>query len=178
MAKRSKRRPDLDALSPIEVENYTEFFKERIYSTITLLALLATLWRSAEHMSPLGAAASVFGTAVALWLAIGISSRMSYQVVNGKRMSLEAYGKILRSHAGLLIPAMPPLVMIAFSATGLISLEVGLVISIVLLLISFAGFSYYAGRKIHSNGIEILLTTLLELSLGIGIIALKVLAGH
>lgn len=169
---------NLDNLSASEIETVSEFLKERIYATITLIALLVTLWQTAEHFTPLGAIVSVFGTVVALWLAIGIASRMSYQVVNGKPMGIRTYLRILRSHAALLVPAFPVLLLVGVSATGLFTLKTALFCSMIILLLSFAGFSIIAGRKIHSNFIEVLITSAFEISLGIGVIILKIIAGH
>jgi hypothetical protein len=181
MARRRDRQStyeDLEHLSKEEAELVTEYLKERIYATITLIALLATLWQTAEHHSPLSAALSVAGTVVALWLAIGIASRMSYQVVNGKRMNLRIYGAILRSHSALLLPATPVLFLIGVSALHILSLETALFSSMIILLLSFAGFSLLAGRKIHTNFVEILITSAFEIALGVGVIVLKIVAGH
>lgn len=168
----------LNTLTTEQIETYSEFFKERIYATITLLALLTTLWQTSEHLSAFGAAISVSASVIALWLAIGISSRLAYQVLNKKRMTARVHGESLRSHAGLLLPAVPPLFMIVLSAIGLIPLSMALFISIILLLLSFAAFSYIAGRRIDNTGVEIVFTVGLELALGLGIVALKLIAGH
>ena len=162
----------------LSIELASEFLKERIYATITLIALLATLWQAADHFTARGAALSVFGTTIALWLAVGIASRMSYHVVNGKRMSAKAYWQILRSHAALLIPAAPVLIMIGISALGLLSLTAALMISMIMLLLSFAGFSLLAGRRTKTNFVDIILTTVLEIALGVGVIMIKIVAGH
>ncbi|HEY0965152.1 MAG TPA: hypothetical protein VGE13_01605 [Candidatus Saccharimonadales bacterium] len=160
------------------VEETAEFLKERIYATITLLALLATLWHGADHFTAKGAIVSVLGTVVALWLAIGIASRMSYQVVHGKRMSTKAYTEILRHHSALLIPAFPVVVLILISLTGLFSLKTALLASLITLLLSFVGFSLLAGRRMRSSWTEIAITSGFEIALGLGVIALKIYAGH
>lgn len=164
--------------SVLTTEEATDYLKERIYATITLLALLATLWWNVEHLSHWAAVLSTVGTLVALWLAIGVSSRMSYQVVNGKRMGLHAYSEILRSHSALLAPAAPVVFLIALSALGLMSLSTALLVSMAILLLTFAGFSLLAGRQIHSTRLEIFITTMFEVLIGIGIIVLKIFAGH
>lgn len=159
-------------------ETASEFLKERIYATITLIALLATLWQAANHFTARGAALSVAGTTIALWLAVGVSSRMSYHVVNGKQMSSRVYLTILRTHSALLAPAFPVLFLIGISALGILTLKTALFASMIILLLSFAGFSLMAGRRIHSNWPEILITSAFEIALGVGVILLKVVAGH
>ena len=180
MDRRDRRSPydNLENLSEQETEVVTDYLRERIYATITLIALLATMWQHANSSSHFSAALSVTGTVVALWLAIGIASRMSYQVINGKRMGLKVYATILRQHSALLLPAFPVLFLIGISALHIFSLETALFSSMIILLLSFAGFSVLAGRKMHSNFIEILITTAFETALGIGVIVLKIVAGH
>jgi hypothetical protein len=177
----SERQPlsnEMDRLTSRQVEQVTEHFRERIYATITLIALLVTLWQSTAHITARGAALSVFGTVVALWLAVGISSRMSYQMVNGKRMSIGVYTGILKAHAALLVPAFPVLLLIGVSALGVFTLDTALFSSMIILLLSFAGFSIIAGRKIHSNLFDIVVTSAFETALGVGVIILKIVAGH
>jgi hypothetical protein len=68
--------------------------------------------------------------------------------------------------------------LIGVSALHVFSLETALFSSMIILLLSFAGFSILAGRKIHSNVIEIIITSAFETALGIGVIVLKIVAGH
>jgi uncharacterized membrane protein len=163
---------------PLDIEETSEFLKERIYATLTLIALLATLWQGADHVTARGAALSVLGTVIALWLAVGVASRMSYQVTHGKRMGPKAYWHILRTHSALLVPAFPVLVLILVSLTHLFSLKTALFASMAVLLMSFVGFSLLAGRRIHSNWLEITITSGFEIALGLGVIVLKIVAGH
>lgn len=162
----------------LTIEETTEFLKERIYATITLLALLATLWQSAQHVTAKGAIFSVVGTVIGLWLAVGIAARMSYKVAHGKNMNALEYIKISRTHSALLAPAFPVVMLILISLTDLFSLKTALFASMIALLLSFAGFSLLAGRRIHSNWMEIVITSGFEILLGIGIIGLKIIAGH
>ncbi len=164
--------------SSADLEEITEFLKERIYATITLIALLVTLWHGADHFTAKDAIFSIIGTVVALWLAIGIASRMSYQVAHSKRMSTREYFTILRSHSALLAPAFPVIILILISMTGLFSLETALLTSVVVLLLSFVGFSLLAGRRMQSSWTEIAITSGFEIALGLGVIALKIFAGH
>jgi hypothetical protein len=178
MNKHDTLRRDRQDHGGLSLEEITEFLKERIYATITLLALLATLWQTAEHITAKGAIFSVIGTVIGLWLAVGVSARMSYKVAHGKNMDIAEYIKISRAHSALLAPAFPVVVLILVSLTDLISLKTALFISMLVLLLSFAGFSLMAGRRIHSNWMEILITSGFEILLGIGIIAIKMFAGH
>ena len=100
-----------------------ELLKEQIYSSITLVALIVTLWQSADHVTARGAAISIVGTAVALWLAIAIASRMSYQVVHGRSIPAREVGRILSTRKALLAPAIAPLFFILMSVVTPLSLK-------------------------------------------------------
>lgn len=155
-----------------------ELLKERIYSTITLLAVLATLWRGAEHVTPLGAAGSILATAVALWLAIAIASRMSYHVIHGASMPARELGQMLAVRKALLAPAIAPILFIGLSVITPLSLETALFIGMLSLLASFAIFSLIAGRRTRATWYEIAISSGLEIALGIGVILLKITVGH
>ena len=130
--------PTVEDVSSEELENAIELLKERIYSTIVLLALLATMWQVASHVTPQGAMVSVVGTAITLWLAITVASRMSYQVIHGKRMSIKELRKMLAIRKALIAPSIPPAFFILLSWVGLLSLSTAFVVSIIVLLLSFA----------------------------------------
>ena len=155
-----------------------ELLKEQIYSSITLVALIVTLWQSADHITAKGAAISIVGTAIALWLAIAIASRMSYQVVNGRSISTREVGRILATRKALLTPAIAPLFFIFLSVVTPLSLKTALFIGIISQLFSFAIFSIIAGRKIRTTWFEIVLSLLLEIALGVGVVVLKIVVGH
>lgn len=64
---------------PLEArEQFAENTKERIYSTITLLAVITALWHGAAHHTQLGALAAIVATVIGLWLATLMAARMSY----------------------------------------------------------------------------------------------------
>lgn len=159
-------------------EAIAENMKERIYSSITLLALMAALWQHADDHSALGAATSIFGAAIALWLATLIATRMSYRAVHGKSITHRTYIHTLFASAGLLAPAIAPIVLITISgATGLYSLRSALFASMVIGLLSLFLLSFNAGRKIYDSLGRLIIVSALEMSVGIGVILLKLAIG-
>lgn len=175
----TRRDDQLAILTPAMREVVAENMKERVYSTITLLAVLAVMWQNADHHSTLGTIAVIFGSVVALWLATLISIRMSYRAVHGKAISLISYRKALFSASGLLAPAITPIIIIALSGlTDWYGLKEALLAAIAVSLLSLFVLSFTAGRKIYDNFWRLLAVSLLEMSVGVGVILLKLAVGE
>lgn len=173
-----RMRPRFDDLPLEQREQFAENTKERIYSTITLLAVVTALWHSAAHHSHLGALAAIVGTVVALWLATLMADRMSYRAVHGRSMPLEKYRQMFFSASGLLAPAAAPIVLVLISAAGVMELKPALLVSMIVLLLSMFVFSVMGSRRIYDSLGKVLVISLLELSIGLGVVALKLLAGE
>ena len=165
--------------APIEtIEAVAENMKERVYATITLLAVITALWQSANEHTAIGALASIVGTAVALWLATLVAARMSHHAIRGRGMTMREVKKLLFSSSGLFAPVLVPAIFIFFSMTGRISLRTALFTGVISLLLSLFLLSYYAGRRIHTNTLQLVLMSSFEFLLGVGVIALKILVGE
>lgn len=165
-------------MSPEMLEHIAENMKERIYATLTLVAVIAVMWQNAGHHTVFGTIASLLGTALALWLATVIAARMSYRAVHGRGMNATHYRKLLFTSSGLLAPVIPPILLLLISSSGLISLQTALMISMILLALSLFLFSFMAGRKIYVSVGRLILISALEMLLGIGVIALKIAVGE
>ncbi len=166
-------------LTPQMREIIADNMRERIYSSITLLAVMAALWQNAQHHTHIGAIASILGAAVALWLATLIAIRMSYRAVHGKGISRREYSRTLFAASGLLAPAAPPILLIALSGlTHLYSLKSALMAAIIVGLLSLFLLSFTAGRKIYDSTWRLLLVSALEMTVGIGVILLKLAVGE
>lgn len=173
--RREQRFEDL----PLEArEQFAENTKERIYSTITLLAVVVALWHGSSHHSSIGALATIIGTVVALWLATLMSARMSYRAVHAKGMPLSEYRKIFFAASGLLAPAIVPSLLVILSAANVLDLKRALFASMVVLLLSLFLFSVMGSRRIYDSFGKVLLISLAELGIGIGVVAIKLLAGE
>lgn len=174
-----KRNTNFADLPEATRETVAENMKERIYSTITLLAVLATMWQHAQHHSHRGAIVSIIGAAVAVWLATLIATRMSYRAVHGKPIDRHDYVKTFFTTSGLLAPAIPPIFFVLVSAiTGWYDLQAALLVSIIVSLLSLFGLSFAASRKIYTSVWRQLLVSSLELSVGASIIVLKLAVGE
>lgn len=168
------RRP----LTPEIREHVAENMKERVYATITLLAVIAAHWQTTAHHSVKATVFAVGGSAVALWLATLVASRMSYRAVHGKSMRTREYRKVVFTSSGLLAPAIAPILIILGSLTGLYDLHAALTASMVILLMSLFLLSFAAGRQIYNSLGRLLLMSTLEMSVGVGVILLKLAVGE
>lgn len=169
----------LDHLTPRMREAVAENMKERIYSTITLIAVIAALWQHAAEHGHFGAVVSIIGAAVALWLATLIAARMSFRAVHGRSIERQEYVKAFFTSSGLLAPAIPPILIVTISGlTHWYDLKTALFASMVTSLLSLFLLSFTAGRKIYDNVWRLLLVSALEMSVGVGVIILKLAVGE
>lgn len=175
----SKRDDRVNTMTPEMKEVVAENMKERVYSTITLIAVLTVMWQNSGNHSARGTIAIIFGSVIALWLATLISIRMSYRAIHGKAISMGGYRRALFSASGLLAPAITPIIIVAISGvTGWYSLKAALLASMVVSLLSLFALSFNAGRQIYDNIWRLLFVSLLEMSVGIGVILLKLAVGE
>lgn len=159
-------------------EHIAENMKERIYATITLLAVITALWQSADHHSAWGIIVSIVGTSIALWLATVISARISFRAVHGKSHGRSDMFKLMFTSSGLFLPAIAPTLLVLLSSTGLFELRGALFASIIVLLLSLFTLSFTASRRIYPTKSRAFLISVLEMSVGIGVVLLKLATGE
>lgn len=176
MTERQRRvqRP-IHRYSVMQRSQFAEILRERIYATITLLAVMVTLWQHSEEHSVIGAIGIIFGTVIALWLATMIAARMSYRIVHERGEANEKSWEASESARGLLTPAGAPIFFVFLSLIGLLELKTALLIGVISLVLSLFLFSLYSGRRSSDSWMKILLYSLLQLALGVGVVALKIL---
>ena len=166
----SKQSAELSAHQRVQ---YAETLRERIYSTITLLAVVVVLWQHPSDHSAWGVIGIIIGTVGSLWLATLIASRMSYRIVHDDGELESHYREATEAASGLLAPASLPVLLVLISTTGLIELKTALFMSVTLLVLSLFVFSLVSGRKIASSRLALLLYSALLLGLGLAVVALK-----
>lgn len=173
-----EQRQNLETMTPAMREAIAENMKERVYATITLLAIIAALWQASDHHSVRGAILTILGSVVALMLATLISARMSYRAIHGESINPKQYQRTIFTSAGLLAPAIAPCLIILGSLTGWYELKMALLVSMIVLLLSLFLLSFNAGRRIYDNTWRLLIVSTLEMSVGLGIILLKLAVGE
>jgi hypothetical protein len=173
------RRRNIHELPQDRKEAIAENLKERVYSTITLLAVLTVLWNNGGERSALSVIYTILGTVIALWLAVLIADRMSYRAIYGKVISGRAYIRTIYATSGLLAPAIMPIILVGLSGlTGWYSLETALLVSMGVSLLFLFGLSFSTGWKLYDNIWQLVLVSTLEMLVGFGIIILKIAVGE
>jgi len=166
----------LDTEAKIDPELLADTLKERIYASLALLAVLLTL--DVQHASALHAAAIIFGTALSLWAASFISSRMAKRLVFGSRPEAAHSQRDSQKHAPLLASAALPLLLVGASGIGLFSLEQAITMSIGAILLTLILWSLAAARSVHASRLISLLLASIMLLIGLGVVALKAWVSH
>jgi hypothetical protein len=173
------RKDRMSDLSPQSKEIIAENMKERVYSTITLLAILSVMWEGADRHSVIGTIGGIVGSVVALWAATLISIRLSYRAVHEKPINRKNYVQAFFTSSGLLAPAIPPVIIVSISGiTHWYSLKTALLASMFTGLLSLFFLSFFAGRKIYHNVFRQFMVSTLEMSVGVGVILLKLAVGE
>jgi len=164
-----------DRLPDAKKEQYVDLLKERIYATITLIAILSGQLPHAATIKSLSLLLSIFGTVFALWGATIIAHRLSYRVVHGEDRTQQSYRKLAVSSFGLLIPAIVPSVVTLGSVVGLYDATSAIIVSIVLLLVTLFSFALMATSRVYKSLTRVIFIALVEMVLGCVIVAIKVL---
>lgn len=173
------KRSKLEDLTPEQRELVADNMRERIYSSITLIAVLTVMWQNDEYHSTFGTIEVILGSVLALWLATLISIRMSYRAVHGKSIDRKDYVRTFFTASGLLVPAILPILIVLISGmTHWYTIKTALLASIVISLVSLFGLSFQAGRKIYDNLGRLLLVSALEMSVGLLVVVLKLAVGE
>lgn len=176
---KQRRRVGLEDLTPEQREIFADNMRERIYSTITLIAVMTVMWQNNDHRTVIGTIGTIVGSVVSLWLATLISIRMSHRAVHGRAINRQNYINAFFSASGLLAPAFLPIVIIIFGRVAdLYSIETALLASIAVSLLSLFGLSFRAGLRIYDNVWRLLFISILEMSVGVLVIVLKLITGE
>jgi hypothetical protein len=167
----------INTISHQQKEYIADLLKERIYATLALLAVLISI--DSSHSSPLHAGYIVSGTIVSLWAASIVAAQMSRRVIFQDQLdhSRETDHQ-MRRHAPMLASLVFPLMMIGFAIVKLISLELAINISIVSALLLLVGWSVGSARPLRVKKFPTLILVVTELTIGLGIVCLKLVVGH
>ncbi|GAC1368883.1 MAG: hypothetical protein NVSMB39_0090 [Candidatus Saccharimonadales bacterium] len=154
-----------------------ELLKERIYATLAVLAILLTL--DTQHSTPLRAAITVAGTALSLWAASLLAARMAYRIIMQKgKTDYDALRHHLVRHSPLLLAAVLPLFAIALAYLGVISLSLAVDLATGMLILFILGLSLLSARTVRAGKFYTLVLALAEVAIGLGVVGLKIVAGH
>ncbi|MGW7300672.1 hypothetical protein [Streptomyces sp. NPDC054829] len=174
MSESDAGRPPVSAPHP---DTLVERVKERVYATITMLAVLVGLAQN-SHTRYSTAAVFVACTALGLWLATLVADLQAHRVVHQRMPARGEVRDLLYATWPLLSSAVGPLVMIALSALGLLGLSTALWIAVGVDVASLAGWGFIGGRRMGNGVLPSVLAAVVDAAIGLGVVMVKVVAGH
>ncbi|MER5884901.1 hypothetical protein ABT160_13810 [Streptomyces sp. NPDC001941] len=166
-----------DARTAERARVWSERLKERIYASLTLLAVLVGLVQGG-NASHRGAAITVAATALGLWLATLVADLQAHPVAHGSRPRAADVRHTLFTSSPLLTVAATPLLLIALSAVGALELGTALWIAVGSEVAALAAWGFLGGRRVGSGPVRALVTAALSAVIGVGVVMVKLLAGH
>ena len=113
-------------------ELYAEFLRERVYGSITLMAINIGLLLDVERLTVQHAYVVIITTAIGLWAAGLYAEFVAYRVMNDKNMPRSLLVRTIVSHRGILVSAVPSLIILSLAAFGVIELRTALITDILL----------------------------------------------
>jgi hypothetical protein len=159
------------------LEFRAELLKERIYATFILLAVLLTI--NVQHTSAYHVVVTISGTALSLWAASVVASRMSYRIVMRKnetdRMRLRMK---LAQHRPLLYAAAFPLFVNILALMHIISVARAVNIAIAGLLFLLVIWSLLSAKALNVGKAATFVLAGVELLIGLAVISLKLALSH
>ncbi|MEU1782271.1 MULTISPECIES: hypothetical protein [Streptomyces] len=150
--------------------------KERLYATITMIAVVVGLAHSG-HAGPRGAAVSVAVTAVGLWLTSIVADGQAHRVMHGPEDSGRQLRQTLFVSSPLLLSAVGPLVLIALSALGAMELRTALLTAAGVSVGVLFAWGWYGGVRMGAHTAVALLAGVADAAIGT-VVALVKAAGH
>lgn len=151
--------------------------KERIYATITLVAVVVTL-AEAEATDHAEAAFTVASTALGVWLATLVADEQAHRAMSGRGASRAEIRTAMYVSSPLLLSAVGPLVLIGMSAMGVMVLVTALLISAVVEVASLFLLGWQTGLRMGNGPLSAFVSGLLDTAIGAFVVAVKLLAGH
>lgn len=160
-----------------KLNHLAEQMKERIYATLALLAVLVSI--NAAHTTALHAELIVVGTALSLWAASLMATKMSNRIILRDYPPTQ-YERLatFRAHSQLLLAAAFPAILIFLSYIGVMPLSFAVNGSIVFLILLMVIWSLLSARSMRYGWLQTITMALIELGLGLAVVSLKFFVGH
>lgn len=170
-------RPAAERREPADASAAALRLKERIYATITMVAVTVGLSVGAESSIP-AAASAVAVTALGLWLATVVADQQAHRVVHLRDPSSTEIRRLLFVSSPLLVSALPALAMITLSAFGVVALRTALLIAAGVGVGSLFMWSYLGGRRMGNGPAGAAIAGTVDMTIGVAVALVKYVAGH
>lgn len=153
---------------------YGEYLSERIYGSITLVGINLGLLLNVDHIDVRHALNTVITTALGLWAASLFAEYMSYRVMNNSAMPKKELLHHIIVHRGILVAAIPTLILLGLASIDAIGLRAALLTDIILALIGLAVLVVRAAVTATSNVQTTVITIAFQTVAAVAIISLKI----
>ncbi|MFF5254477.1 hypothetical protein ACFY4K_20865 [Streptomyces leeuwenhoekii] len=150
--------------------------KERIYATITMVAVVVGL--DLGDVGTVGAAGTVLTTALGLWLATFVADQQAHRTVHRRLATGHALRRMLYVSSPLLSCAVGPALMIALAALGVLSLHAALLVSAGAGVASLFLWGFLGGMRMGGGALPAVLAGLVDAAIGVAVVLVKTAAGH
>ncbi|MBQ0825563.1 hypothetical protein [Streptomyces tagetis] len=164
------------APSEAETDVLVDRLKERLYATITMIAVVVGL--AYGHAGPTGAVATVLTAALGLWLAALVADQQAHRTVHGRFATGRELRRMLHVSSPLLSCAVGPLVLTGLAALDVLSLYAALLVSAGVQVASLFGWGWTAGRRMGGGTLLPLLAGFVDAVIGAAVALVKAAAGH
>ncbi|MEV4787239.1 hypothetical protein [Streptomyces tuirus] len=153
-----------------------ERLKERIYATITMIAVVVGL--SIGDVSALGALATVLTTALGLWLAALVADQQAHRTVHRHLATGRELRRMLYVSSPLLSCAVGPSVLIALAALDVLTLHAALPAAAGVCVFSLFLWGCVGGLRMGGGVLAALVAGLVDAAIGVAVALVKAAAGH
>jgi len=160
-----------------QAETLAERLKERIYATLSMVAVVIGLAQG-QPGTHRGAAGAVAATAVSLWLATVVADEQAHRRVHHRLARGHELRRILFVTSPLLLSAVGPLTLIGLSALGELSLQNALLVSAWISVTGLFVLGYLGGLQLGGGALGGLLAGLVDAGIGCLVVSVKLFAGH
>ncbi|MFD9542459.1 hypothetical protein [Streptomyces sp. NPDC060022] len=150
--------------------------KERIYATITIIAVVVGL--SFGDVDSLGAVATVLTTALGLWLATFVADQQAHRTVHRHVATGRELRRMLYVSSPLLSCAAGPAVLIGLAALDVLPLDAALLTAAGVGVVSLFLWGCLGGLRMGGGALAAVVAGLADAAIGVAVALVKAAAGH
>ncbi|MFD5258287.1 hypothetical protein ACFWM5_36415 [Streptomyces bobili] len=150
--------------------------KERIYATITMIAVLVGL--SFGGVGAFGAVTTVLTTALGLWLATLVADQQAHRTVHRHLATGHELRRMLYVSSPLLSCAAAPSVLIGLAALNVLSLHAALLTAAGAGVASLFLWGCLGGLRMGGGAMAAVVAGLVDAAIGVAVALVKAAAGH
>ncbi|MGW3991747.1 hypothetical protein [Streptomyces sp. NPDC004830] len=150
--------------------------KERIYATITMIAVVVGL--SLGDVESLGALATVLTTALGLWLAAFVADQQAHRTVHRRFATGRELRRMLYVSSPLLSCAVGPALLIGLAALDVLPLDTALSAAAGVAVVSLFLWGCLGGLRMGGGVPTAILAGVVDAAIGVAVALVKAAAGH